>query len=109
MKVPQHLVKGYSIPFKNHPRLGRLVYLPQIAKGCPAAIQNAYKGSLRIKGVELFNILPPELRNLNGVLVDTFKANLDTWLGSVPDQPTIPGRQRAAATNSLLDQVSMLV
>ena len=72
-------------------------------------MQKAYEGSLRIKGAKLFNILPPELRNLQGVLVDTFKANLDTWLGSVPDQPTIPGRQRAAATNSLLDQVPMLV
>ena len=108
-KVSQHLVKGYSIPFKEHPRHGRLVDLPQVANRCPAAVRNAYEGSLRIKGAKLFNLLPPELRNLNGVLVETFKANLDTWLGSVPDQPTIPGRQRAAATNSLLDQVPMLV
>ena len=45
---------------------------------------------------------------MNGVMVDTFKSGLDAWLGTVPDQPTIPGRQRAAATNSLLDQVMLL-
>ena len=79
-KVSQHLVKGYSIPFKDHPRLGRLVDLPQIAKGCLGAIQNAYEVNLQVKGAKLFNVLPQDLRNLNGVSVDTFKANLDTWL-----------------------------
>ena len=45
---------------------------------------------------------------MNGVMVDTFKSGLDAWLGTVPDQPAISGRQRAAATNSLLDQVMLL-
>ena len=37
--------------------------------------------------------------------VDQFKGELDKWLSSIPDQPTVAGRQRAANTNSLLDQV----
>ena len=37
---------------------------------------------------------------------DQFKAELDSWLGNVPDQPTVPGRQRSAATNSLVDQAT---
>ena len=45
---------------------------------------------------------------MDGVMVETFKSRLDAWLGTVPDQPTVPGRQRAAATNSLLDQVLQL-
>ena len=49
-----------------------------------------------------------ELSGLDVVMVDTFKKGLDVWLGTVPDQPTIQGRLRAAATNSLLDQVVML-
>ena len=107
-KVSQLLVKGYSLPFRQNPRLGRVVELPPIARGCPAGVQQAYEASLRVKGAKLFNLIPAELRNMNSVTVDTFKAGLDAWLGTVPDQPTIPGRQRAAATNSLLDQVILL-
>ena len=44
---------------------------------------------------------------MSGVKVDVFKAGLDTWLGTIPDQPTIPTRQRAAATNSILDHVAL--
>ena len=107
-KVSKHRVKGYTLPFRQNPRLGRVVELPPIARGCPGAVQQAHEASLRVKGAKLFNLLPAELRNLEGVMVDTFKAGLDAWLGTVPDQPTIPGRQRAANTNSLLDQVPLL-
>ena len=107
-KVSQHKVQGYTLPFRQSPRLGRVVELPPIARGCPGAVQQAYEGSLRVKGAKLFNLLPAELRNMDGVMVDTYKAGLDAWLGTVPDQPTIPGRQRAATTNSLLDQVPLL-
>ena len=39
---------------------------------------------------------------MKGVSVDIFKAALDTWLASIPDQPTTDGRQRAALTNALI-------
>ena len=77
-------------------------------QGCPAAVQQAYEASLRVKGAKLFNLIPADLRNMDGVMVDTFNSGLDAWLGTVPDQPTIPGRQRSAATNSLLDQVILM-
>ena len=102
------LVKGYTLPFRQNPRHGRVVELPPIARGCPAVVQQAYEASLRVKGAKLFNLLPAELRNMDGVMVETFKSRLDAWLGTVPDQPTVPGRQRGAATNSLLDQVLQL-
>ena len=72
-----------------------------------AAVKNAHSASLRVKGAKLFNIIPKEIRDLNEVTVETFKANLDQWLNTIPDQPTVAGRQRSAATNSLLDQVTM--
>ena len=50
--------------------------------------------------------MPVTLRNMTGVSVDMFKTALDTWLASIPDQPTTDRRQRAAMTNSLLDQVN---
>ena len=40
---------------------------------------------------------------------DQFKTRLDDWLSKIPDQPTILGRQRAAATNSLLDQAQYIL
>ena len=55
--------------------------------------------------LELFNLLPVWVRTLNGVSVDRFKSELDKFLSIVLDQPTCPGRQRAAVTNSLLEQL----
>ena len=52
-------------------------------------------------------MLSKDMRDIQGGTVDTFKTSLDSWLSQVPDQPTIAGRQRAAATNSLIDQVVM--
>ena len=59
------------------------------------------------KGARLFNLVPQGPMRLTGVSVDTFKAALDGWLAGITDQPTTPGRQRAALTNSLIDQAVM--
>ena len=75
--------------------------------GSPTAVKRARESSLKVKGARLFNLVPQHLRGLTGVSVDTFKAALDDWLAGIPDQPTTPGRQRAALTNSLIDQVVM--
>ena len=71
----------------------------------PAAVRNARESSLPIKGGRLFNSLPRALRDINTGTVHQFKAELDAWLTLVPDQPSIPGRQQAAKSNSILDQV----
>ena len=76
-KVSQQLVKGYNLPFKHNPRRGRLVDLPPVVGGCPAVVKNALEASLRVKGAKLFNLLPTELRGLDGVMVDTFKKGWD--------------------------------
>jgi hypothetical protein len=55
----------------------------------------------------LFNLLLASLRSQAGCF-DTFKIHLDIFLSGVPDQPTVPGLARAAATNSLLDQIPLL-
>ena len=69
------------------------------------AARKPKESSLQVKGARLFNLVPRDLRDMKAVTVDTFKAGLDAWLENIPDQPTIPGRQRAALTNSLIDQV----
>ena len=45
---------------------------------------------------------------MNTEHVEAFKANLDAYLSTVPDQPTVGGRARAADSNSLLDQIPMM-
>ena len=72
-----------------------------------ASVKHAKETSLRVKGCKLFNILPAVLRNADHGDLPMFKNNLDHFLSSIHDQPTIPGLQRAAQTNSLLCQAGM--
>ena len=106
-KISQGLVKGYEVNFTQNPRRGRLaVVRPSAPHDAPAAVRNAREASLQVKGSRLFNLIPLELRGMSGTVLQ-FKNGLDSWLSDVPDQPTISSRQRAAATNSLLDQVPL--
>ena len=82
------------------------VLVPPFATNSPSAVKKAREASLQVKGARLFNLMPLNLRNMTGVTVEVFKTALDTWLSSIPDQPTTDGRQRAALTNSLIDQVN---
>ena len=59
------------------------------------------------KCCSLFNCLPAKLRRPqdgNTPNVSKFKESLDSWLASIPDQPTVPGRFRPALTNSIIHQ-----
>ena len=82
-----------------------LTYRRRVNRNASAAVQRAMEASLAVKGANLFNLLPQYIRNLsasNPAEVEIFKAKLDTFLRGVPDQSTIPGRPRAAETNSLI-------
>ena len=105
-KVLQGYVQGYDIQWKQSPRRGRLVEVAQHHREAPTAVQKAREASLSVQGAKLFNLLPRHLRDMNTGTTDHFKAELDSWLENVPDQPTIPGRQRSSATNSLVDQAT---
>jgi hypothetical protein len=107
-KVAQGLVQGYPATFVQNDRRGRLMQLAPLRQAAPAAVKKAKESSLQVKGAQLFNCIPRELRDTFTGTAEQFKAGLDKWLADVPDQPTIPGRQRAAVTNSLLDQVQYL-
>ena len=93
-------------PPKHSPRRGRIVEVAQHHPSAPASVRKARESSLSVHGAQIFNLLPRDLRDTNTGSVDHFKARLDDWLQSIPDQPTIPGRQRAAASNSLIDQIN---
>ena len=89
-KIAEQLVKGYSVSFSTNPRRGRLANVPVPPQHVAPAVRKARDGSLRVKGAKLFNIIPKELRDMTGT-VEQFKAGLDQWLSSIPDQPTVAG------------------
>ena len=104
-KLSQGLVCGYNIEFKSDARRGRMAVQKTVNWHCPAAIRNARESSLGVKGVRLFNSLPQEIRDISSDKVQKFKSALDKFLSTVPDEPTVAGRVRAAETNSLLHQL----
>ena len=107
-KVAQELVQGYTAPFTSSPRRGRVMEVSPLKRNGPASLRNAKESSLTVRGAQLFNAIPRALRDMTTGTPDQFKQMLDTWLSTIPDQPTIQGRQRAATSNSLLDQVPMV-
>ena len=108
-KVLQGHVQGYSIPILTSPRRGRVVLVAKYPSQAPSVVRQAREASLSVHGARLFNILPRHIRDIPSGTVDQFKYQLDSWLQSIPDQPTIPGLQRAALTNSLMDQAAYAV
>ena len=103
------LVKGYKMEFSFSPRRGWYAVPKIIDQGAPSSVRKAREGSLAVKGAALFNICPRGPRDMASDPQDRFKQNLDAWLAEIPDQPTIPGCQRAASSNSLLHQVSVML
>ena len=105
-KVLQGHVQGYHIPSHQNPRRGRLVEPAKYPSHAPASVRHAREASLTVHGAKLFNLVPRDIRDINTGTVDMFKGRLDAWLQNIPDQPTTAGRQRAAPTNSLIDQAA---
>ena len=104
-KVSQGLVTGYDINFTlNDCRTGRKAIPATVVRSAPASVRKARESTLSVRGVQLFNTLPIQLRNSDHGDVEMFKNHLDIYLSSIPDEPTMPGLVRAAKTNSLLDQ-----
>ena len=89
---------------KSHVRRGRECIIPSTSSTSPSSVKNTRENSFAIRGPRLFNTLPKSLRDMTGK-PDAFKAALDRFLSTVPDEPLIPGMTlfRRVETNSLLD------
>ena len=84
-KLSQDLVSGYGVSFTScDGRTGRKA-IPASIPRIPARLKNAREGSLSVKGVALFNLLPISLRNSNHGDIEMFKNHLDIYLGTIPD------------------------
>ena len=107
-KIAQGLIDGYnSISFSFNPRRGRTVTVGKIVDSTPISVKGVGRHLCRWGGARSFNLLPPDIRNIDGENANIFKSHYVQFLFNIPDQPTIPGRPRAAASNSLLDQIQM--
>ena len=104
-KISVGLVKGYNLKFENNPRRGKHVKERGIPRNIPVMVKRAREASLSVRGAKIFNMLPKSLRNFSSDKVDGFKSKLDSFLMTVPDQPSIQGRRRGAETNSLVHQI----
>ena len=81
-------------------RLGRRVEVPGLRPGGRGAVQTLREQSFQVNGARLFNILPKNVRNITKSQ-DDFKAAVDQFLATVPDQPRMGGLVPEA-----VDQVS---
>ena len=107
-KISQGLVNGYDIPFTSpKSRTGRKAVPTPVIRSSPSVVRKAREGSLAVKGVQIFNLIPVQLRNSDHGDIDMFKNHLDFYLRTIPDQPTMPGLTRAAQTNSLVHQIPL--
>ena len=72
------------------------------------AVRTQIHNSTTSKMSRLFNILPANLANIEGVTMDTFKQHLDKWLQTIPDEPRIDNYSKMVEkeSNSLLHQVA---
>ena len=90
-------------------RRGREVKVrPVKGKG---AVQSIREKSFQIHGARVFNTLPKSLRNLKKTSTEEFKAKLDKFLETIPDEPKLPGyiptgcnQTSAGPSNSMIDQ-----
>ena len=64
--------------------------LPISIKAGTGAIRTKIQNSILHHGVKVFNSLPQHIRDIPADL-DEFKKELDNFLKSVPDQPSVPG------------------
>ena len=103
-KILEDLVPNTGITAFTTLRRGRLCNIPKINTGASCAIQSIRENSFNIKGPRLFNITPPDVRNLTVCTVDTFKCHLDQFLTTIQDHPRLHGYtgQCQTETNSII-------
>ena len=107
-KISQGMVSGYDLEFTSGMgRRGRTIIAKTVVRAAPSVVRNARERSLGVRGANIFNLLPEQLRSINTNHVDLFKNHLDVFLSTIPDQPTVTGLGRAAESNSLLHQLPM--
>ena len=104
--IEGHVPNIDSTPIRacHSKRRGRSCSQPPLLASATERIKSIRFASLAHKGPRIFNSLPPEIRNLTGCSVEVFKAALDRYLRTIPDEPLIPSmvRYKTCDTNSVI-------
>jgi len=82
-------------------RQGHLCQVPQIKHCTSGKIRTIREGSLHIKGPQLFNSLPVNIRGQTGCSMTSLKHRLDQYLENIPDKRKISGYTTETDTNSI--------
>ena len=113
-KILEELVPNCGLEVSHSERRGRQVAIPPL-KGSPS-IRKLREQSFQVNGPKLFNCLPPSIRDITKVTVDTFKEKLDKFLSNIPDEPNVEGLTpvtcdlySAAPSNSIFDQARVIM
>ena len=103
-KILENILPNINKKIKAVPneRRGRLCAIPTVRGN--GKITNIYRSSLPVHGVQLFNSLPKQIRDMTNVSVEKFKKSLDAYLVQIPDMPLLIGytAHRQAESNSIL-------
>ena len=83
------LVPSMGLHLCDDGRRGRVIKIPSLS-GSIQSIKTLRDKSLPISSAKLYNSLPKYLREFTGEY-NIFKNLLDQFLGSIPDQPCVPG------------------
>ena len=82
----EDLVPNIGLKLSKNTTRGRSVYV-EGHKSNIASVKTLRADSFLLRGPRLFNCLPPNLKNITKVTVETFKKNLDILLSKIEDTP----------------------
>ena len=85
----ENLVPNFGIKSGINPRTGRFCIVPHVRSTVSGRVQTIRFASLSVNGPRLFNVMPPCVRNIVGCSIEIFKAALDKYIVSVPDEPRV--------------------
>ena len=88
-KVMEGKVPNFGVQVSCNGRTGRHCIIPKVRTTISRRIQTIRFNSLAVNGSRIFNSLPIHIRNKSGCSVESFKATLDVYLKSVPDEPRV--------------------
>ena len=99
-KAIEGLVPNFGIITAHSIRKGRLCQIPKLNTKSSRAVQTIKENSLFIRGPQLFNSLPINLREMADCTSEVFKRNLDKHLQTIPDEPRCPGYTQLSRTEN---------
>ena len=88
-KILENLVPNFGIKSYINPRTGRFCIVPHVRSTVSSRVRTIRFASLSVNGPRLFNAMPQCVRNMVGCSTEIFKATLDKYIVSVPDEPRV--------------------